>query len=200
MRLDFDIKGLPTPCYVVDEAALVKNLEILKGVSDRTGCGILLAQKAFSMFYFYPLIGRYLDGTASSGLFEAKLGFEAMGKENHIFSPAYFEGEFDEVLRVCDHIVFNSFSQWARFREKALSSGKSFGIRINPECSTQTHGVYDPCAPGSRLGVTPGNFRGDLTGGIEGLHFHTLCEQNADALEKNPRRRRKELRPGTFRG
>ncbi|MGE4483891.1 MAG: carboxynorspermidine decarboxylase [Oscillospiraceae bacterium] len=182
MDLDFDLNALPTPYYTVDEALLVRNLEILKAVSDKTGCRILLAQKAFSMFYFYPLIGRYLCGTAASGLFEAKLGHEALGGETHIFSPAYRDSEFGEITDICDHIVFNSFSQLDKFRGRALGSGRSIGLRINPECSTQEHGIYDPCSPGSRLGVTLKNLQGKDLSGIDGLHFHTLCEQNADAL------------------
>ncbi|WP_195376593.1 carboxynorspermidine decarboxylase [Anaerotruncus rubiinfantis] len=178
-----DFGALPTPCYVVDEALILKNLEILKSVSDRTGCKILLAQKAFSMFALYPLIGRYLSGTTASGLFEAKLGHGEMGGETHIFSPAYRETEFDEILALCDHVIFNSFSQWERFRGKALAAGRKCGIRVNPECSTQGHAIYDPCSPGSRLGVTRENFRPDLLEGISGLHFHTLCEQDSDALE-----------------
>ncbi|WP_368233922.1 carboxynorspermidine decarboxylase [Anaerotruncus rubiinfantis] len=178
-----DFGALPTPCYVVDEALILKNLEILKSVSDRTGCKILLAQKAFSMFALYPLIGRYLSGTTASGLFEAKLGHDEMGGETHIFSPAYKEAEFDEILSLCDHVVFNSFSQWERFRQKALAAGRKCGIRVNPECSTQDHAIYDPCSPGSRLGVTRENFCPDLLDGISGLHFHTLCEQDSDALE-----------------
>ncbi|WP_195276622.1 carboxynorspermidine decarboxylase [Anaerotruncus rubiinfantis] len=178
-----DFGALPTPCYVVDEALILKNLEILKSVSDRTGCKILLAQKAFSMFALYPLIGRYLSGTTASGLFEAKLGHGEMGGETHIFSPAYRETEFDEILALCDHVIFNSFSQWERFQGKALAAGRKCGIRVNPECSTQGHAIYDPCSPGSRLGVTRENFRPDLLEGISGLHFHTLCEQDSDALE-----------------
>ncbi|HEX3040090.1 MAG TPA: carboxynorspermidine decarboxylase [Caproiciproducens sp.] len=182
--MDLDIfHQLPTPCYAVDETLLVKNLEILQGVQERTGCRILLAQKAFSMFSLYPLISRYLFGTTASGLFEARLGQEEMGKENHIFSPAYTDGEFGEILSLCDHIVFNSFGQWMKFKDRALAAGRSCGLRINPECSTQEHAIYDPCAPGSRLGVMARQFRPDLLEGIQGLHFHTLCEQNADALE-----------------
>lgn len=184
MELGFDLNAVETPYYIVDETLLIKNLEILKSVIDRTGCHILLAQKAFSMYSLYPLIGNYLNGTTASGLNEAKLGFEEMGGETHIFSPAYSEKEFDEILRICDHIIFNSFSQWQLFREKALASGKQFGIRINPECSTQDHAIYDPCSFGSRLGVTLENFRPELLDGISGLHFHALCEQNADALVK----------------
>lgn len=182
MELDV-LRQLPTPCYAVDETLLVKNLEILKTVQERTGCRILLAQKAFSMFSLYPLIGRYLCGTTASGLLEARLGREEMGKENHIFSPAYTDGEFGEILSLCDHIVFNSFGQWIKFKDRALAAGRSCGIRINPECSTQEHAIYDPCALGSRLGITARQFRPDLLDGIQGLHFHTLCEQNADALE-----------------
>jgi len=178
-----DFGALPTPCYVVDEALILKNLEILKSVSDRTGCKILLAQKAFSMFALYPLIGRYLSGTTASGLFEAKLGHGEMGGETHIFSPAYRDEEFGEILSLCDHVVFNSFSQWERFGKRALAAGRECGIRVNPECSTQGHAIYDPCSPGSRLGVTRENFRPDLLEGISGLHFHTLCEQDSDALE-----------------
>ena len=174
---------VPTPCYIVDEAKLIRNLELLRNVAERAGCKILLAQKAFSMFAVYPLIGRYLAGTTASSLFEARLGREEMGGETHVFSAAFAESEFDEILRLCDHISFNSFSQWEKYRGRALAAGRSCGIRINPECSTQSHGIYDPCAPGSRLGVTRKNFRPELLEGVEGLHFHTLCEQNSDALE-----------------
>lgn len=182
MTVDFDINALPTPYYVVDERLLIKNLEVLKNVKSKTGCKILLAQKAFSMFSLYPVIANYLDGATASGLFEAKLGYEEMGKENHIFSPAYLDCEFDEILSICDHIIFNSFNQWEKFKDKAINSQKSFGIRVNPECSTQEHGIYDPCSSGSRLGVTKKNFKKDLMTGISGLHFHTLCEQNSDDL------------------
>ena len=173
---------LPTPCYLVDEGLIRRNLEILAGVKERTGCKILLAQKAFSMYALYPLIGKYLDGATASGLFEARLGREEMGKENHIFSPAYQEDEFDEITGLCDHIIFNSFAQLEKFGSQALAAGREIGLRINPECSTQDHAIYDPCSPGSRLGVTAENFRPELLQGVSGLHFHTLCEQDADAL------------------
>ena len=173
---------LPTPCYLVDESLIRRNLEILSSVKERTGCKILLAQKAFSMYALYPLIGKYLDGATASGLFEARLGREEMGKENHIFSPAYREDEFDEITGLCDHIIFNSFAQLEKFGSQALAAGREVGLRINPACSTQDHAIYDPCSPGSRLGVTAENFRPELLQGVSGLHFHTLCEQNADAL------------------
>lgn len=176
---------LPTPCYVIDEELLEKNLKILSGVIERTGCKIILAQKAFSMFAMYPLIGKYLHGTTASGLYEARLGYEEMGKENHVFAPAYRDDEIDEVISICDHIIFNSFSQLERFKEKALKAGKKVGLRINPECSTQDgHDIYDPCSTGSRFGVTLENFQPELLDGVSGLHFHTLCQQNSDDLEK----------------
>ena len=180
--MERSLYSVETPCYVVDERRIMENLDILEQVALQAGCKILLAQKAFSMFSVYPLIGRYLAGTTASGLFEARLGREEMGGETHIYSAAYVEKEFDEILKLCDHISFNSFSQWEKYRNRAIAAEKSCGIRINPQHSTQTHGIYDPCADGSRLGVTRENFRPDLLEGIEGLHFHTLCEQNSDAL------------------
>jgi carboxynorspermidine decarboxylase len=180
-----DIKSLPTPCYVIDEGRLVRNLEILKGVQERTGAKILLAQKAFSCYHLYPLIGEYLAGTACSGLFEARLGHEEMGLENHVFSAAYRESEIDEIIDCCGHIIFNSFTQLDRYRDRVLAAGKKIGLRVNPEFSTQEgHEIYDPCSPLSRLGITARNFRRDDLRGVTGLHFHTLCEQNSDDLER----------------
>lgn len=170
-----------TPSYVLDEAKLLQNLEILKSVQQHTGCKILLAQKAFSMYAVYPMIAKYLSGTTASGLYEAKLGREEFGGEVHIFSPAYREDDFSEIVQNADHIVFNSFAQLKKYQTQCC--GKSIGIRVNPECSTQTHGdIYDPCAPFSRLGVTAAQFDSDAFIGVDGIHFHTLCEQNADAL------------------
>ena len=167
----------------MEENLLRKNLEILKRVREESGAKILLAQKAFSMFHFYPLLREYLDGTTASGIYEAKLGAEEFGKQTHVFSPAYRDSEFTALLEICDHIVLNSFSQWQHFKAQALQSGKSFGLRVNPECSTQEgHVIYDPCAPGSRLGILAKDFEGQDLTGIEGLHFHTLCEQNVDDL------------------
>ncbi|MDQ0230888.1 carboxynorspermidine decarboxylase [Metabacillus malikii] len=175
---------LPTPCYVVDAASIEKNLKILNGVMQRTGAKIVLAQKAFSMTTMYPLIGKYLSGTTASGLYEARLGYEEMGKENHVFAPAYREDEIDEIISICDHIIFNSFSQLEKFKDKALKAGIKVGLRINPECSTQVgHEIYDPCSPGSRFGVKQDDFQPDLLDGVSGLHFHTLCQQNSDDLE-----------------
>ena len=143
---------LRTPCFVVQEGKIRENLEILKEIMNETGCHILLAQKAFSMYSLYPLIGEYLAGATASGLYEARLGYEEMGKENHIFSPAYREEEMDEILKYCDHIVFNSPAQIRKYGGKVRAAGRSIGLRVNPECSTQEgHAIYDPCAPFSRL-------------------------------------------------
>lgn len=177
------INELPTPCYVIDENIIEENCKVLADVMKKTGCHVLLAQKAFSNYALYPLIGKYLSGTTASGLYEARLGKEEMGRENHVFAPAYKDEDMDELVKICDHIVFNSISQLEKHREKCRNV--SIGIRVNPEFSTQDgHEIYDPCGKGSRLGVTANLLRNaDLTG-IDGLHFHTLCEQNSDDLKK----------------
>lgn len=179
-----DFQNVKTPCFVVDEKRLTDNLEILKDVSEKAGCKIILAQKAFSMFYAYPLISKYLAGTTASGLYEARLGKEKFGGETHVFSPAYREDEFEEILKYADDIVFNSPKQVKKYAQKAKDLGKSVGLRVNPECSTQEgHAIYDPCSPGSRLGTTLKNFDESILPFLDGLHFHTLCEQNSDDLE-----------------
>ena len=183
---------LHTPCYVIDRDRLEENLKVLRGVMDRTGCRILLAQKAFSCYAVYPLISQYLCGATASGLFEARLCHEEMpGRENHIFSPAFREEDFPEILSICDHIVFNSIRQLELFGARAKKAGLQVGLRINPQISTQPaeHAIYDPCAKGSRLGVTLDEFRDGMEQNpalfdlLDGLHFHTLCEQNSDDLE-----------------
>ena len=175
---------VPTPAYVIDEGKLVKNLEILKSVQDRTGCKVLLAQKAFSMYATYPLISQYLTGTTASGLYEAKLGREEFGGEVHVFAPAFKDADLEEILEIADHIVFNSERQLRKHVEKCRAAGVSVGLRINPECSTQgDHALYDPCAVGSRFGVRIDQFSEDLLDLVDGLHFHTLCEQNSDDLK-----------------
>ena len=176
--------AVKTPYFLVDEERLVKNLELLKEIQKETGCRILLAQKAFSGFFAYPLMRRYLAGTTASGLCEARLGKEEFGGETHVFSPAYREDEFEELLSYADHFVFNSPAQLRRYAERAKQAGKSVGLRVNPECSTQEgHEIYDPCAPGSRLGTVKEQFDEELLPLLDGLHFHTLCEQNSDDLE-----------------
>lgn len=180
---------LPTPCYIIEEKKLKENGRILAEVSRHTGCKILLAQKAFSNYDCYPLLAPYLAGTEASGLFEARLGAEEMpGKEVHVFCGAYREAEMDELLVYADHIVFNSPNQLKKFGPRAKQAGKSIGLRINPECSTQEgHAIYDPCAPGSRLGTTRAMWDALITEEmialLDGLHFHTLCEQDAEDLE-----------------
>ena len=184
-----NIRALKTPCYVIDEKKLSHNAEVLASVISRTGCKILLAQKAFSNYDFYPLLSGAISGTEASGLYEARLGKEEMPSgEVHVFCAAYRDDEFDELLKYADHIVFNSINQLKKFGVTAKLNGKSVGLRINPECSTQEgHEIYDPCAKGSRLGVTRAVWDNDMTPELlellDGLHFHTLCEQNSDALE-----------------
>ena len=173
-----------TPYFLVDEKRLIQNLELLKKVEEEGPCRILLAQKAFSMFSVYPLIRKYLVGSTASGLYEARLGKEEFGGETHVFSPAYREDEFEELLTYADHLVFNSPSQLRKYSPRARALGKETGLRINPECSTQEgHAIYDPCAPGSRLGTTLEQFEEELLPLLDGLHFHTLCEQDSDDLE-----------------
>jgi carboxynorspermidine decarboxylase len=174
-----------TPCYIVDESLLKKNLEILSLVRKRSGAGIILALKGFAMFSTFPLIKKYLDGVSASSLNEARLGCEEFGKEVHVCAPAYREDEFEELLKYADHIVFNSVPQWNRFKEQLKEDPKvKAGLRINPEHSEVKVPIYDPCSPGSRLGITLREFAMADLDGITGLHFHTLCELNSDSLER----------------
>lgn len=181
-----------TPYFLIDADKLEQNLRVLRGVMDRTGCKILLAQKCFSCYSLYPMISEYLAGATASGLFEARLCHEEMpGAENHIFSPAFQEKDIEEIIRICDHIVFNSPRQLSLYGKRAKDAGLQVGLRINPECSTQEgHAIYDPCAPGSRLGTSLHDFEKALANDdtlitlLDGLHFHTLCEQNSDDLER----------------
>jgi carboxynorspermidine decarboxylase len=187
MGKDIDFSALPSPCYIVDERLLIKNLEVLNSVQERTGASILLALKGFSMFSVFPLVGKYLKGVTSSSLFEARLGYEKMGKEVHAYAPAYIDSEFDELLSYVDHLVFNSFDQWNKYKDKVKnvqSKNIECGIRVNPEYSEIETPLYDPCYDHSRLGVTLSNFRPEDLEGIDGIHFHTLCEQNSDTLER----------------
>ncbi|MCL1858488.1 MAG: carboxynorspermidine decarboxylase [Oscillospiraceae bacterium] len=181
--IDFElIDKIPTPSYVIEEKKIIRNLEILDSVQKQTGCKILLAQKAFSMFALYPLIGKYLKGTTASGLYEAKLGHEYMGGETHIFSPAYPDEEFDEITQICDHIIFNSFEQLNKFKSKIKNN--QIGLRVNPEYSEIEHEIYNPCAKNSRFGVKLNKILKNKNNlkDINGLHFHTMCEQNSDVL------------------
>ena len=183
------LKAIPTPSYVLDEENLIVNLERLKHIQDASGAKVLLAQKCFSTTALYPVIAKYLWGTVASGLYEARLAHEEFHAaeptkklENHVFEPAYRHEDMVELVKMCDHIVFNS---WAQFhKHKELCSGVSIGLRINPECSTQSaaHAIYDPCAPGSRLGIRLEDMPEQLPPEVEGLHMHTLCEQPVDDL------------------
>ena len=177
---------VPTPSYVIFEERLRHNLKILSDVEHDAGAKILLAQKCFSMFYFYPLIEQYLSGTTSSGLHEAQLAAEFFHGENHVYSPAFRADEIDRIAALCDHIVFNSFNQLKKFYYVAKKYNRQIGLRINPEHSTQTHAIYDPCSPTSRLGVRLDEFTKNISelDKIDGLHIHTLCEQNSDALDE----------------
>ncbi len=191
---DLPLFDVPTPYYLIDLRALEDNLRLLKAIMNTADCKILLAQKAFACYPLYPLIGKYLSGTAASGLHEALLGREEMGEDSevHVYSPAFKDSEFDKLLGLADKIVFNSFEQWIKYRDRLLEHNLcgdrqiSPGLRINPGYSEVEQEIYDPAAPSSRLGVSAEQFKNGvkegLFEGIEGIHFHSLCEQNADAL------------------
>ena len=178
-----DYSQVKSPCYVLDEKRLRRNMEILSDIQNRTGVKIICALKGYSFWRSFPIIAEYLPGATASSLNEARLAKEEMGKEVHVFAPAYEDGEIDNILSLADHITFNSFSQWSRFRDKALKAKVSCGIRVNPQFSTVETDLYNPCGKYSRLGVTEAEFKPELLDGIDGLHFHALCEQDADALE-----------------
>ena len=185
----FDTARVPSPCFVVDEVAIEKNLKILARVQQASGAKILMALKAFSMFSLAPLISKYLQGTCASGLHEARLGAEEFGGEVHTFSAAYTEKDLQEILKISHHVVFNSFGQWQRF-QPLIQAAKmhrpelQFGLRLNPLHSEGAVSIYDPCAPGSRLGIPYHEFEGQSLEGIDGIHFHTLCEQAFEPLER----------------
>lgn len=178
-----DYSQVPSPCYVLDESRLRKNMETLDEIQKKTGVKIICALKGYSFWRSFPLIGQYLAGATASSLNEARLAKEEMGKEVHVFAPVYEDDEIDEILSYAGHISFNSFSQWQRFKDKTMKAGVSAGIRVNPQFSTVDTDLYNPCGKFSRLGVTEAEFKPELLDGIEGLHFHALCEQDADALE-----------------
>lgn len=175
-----------TPAYIISESQLEKNLTILKDIKDRTGCKIILAMKAFSAFSTFPLISRYLDGCTASSLHEVKLGHEEFGKEVHVYSPGFKENEIDEIARSVDHIVFNSYSQLHKYKDrvKQINPTIEIALRLNPEHSEVTHSLYNPCSPFSRFGITKAEFKPEELEGIDGFLFHTLCGKNSDALER----------------
>lgn len=178
-------EDVPSPCYIVHTGLLEQNLRRLDSVQQRTGAKIILALKGFAMFSAFPWVRRYLKGTTASSLNEARLGFEEFGGEVHVYAVAYLDHEFDEMLRMASHITFNSFTMWNRFKARALAAARpvEFGLRINPEYSEVKIALYNPCARGSRFGMTASQFEGVSLEGLTGMHFHTLCEQNSDALE-----------------
>ena len=174
--------GIKTPCYICYEELLEKNLKILSYVKEKSGAKILLALKGFAFYHLEPLVSKYLDGCCASGLWEAKLSSEEFRGETHTYSPAYKEDEIDEIIALSEHLVFNSFAQWQKYKSKAYGK-TSCGLRVNPQISCSPVELYNPCGKFSRFGVTKDEFREDLLDGIEGLHFHALCEQGADELE-----------------
>lgn len=186
---NFDARRVPSPCFVVDEAAVERNLQILNRVQRESGAKVLAALKAFSMWSLAPLVSKYLSGTCASGLHEARLGREEYGGEVHVFSAAYTEHDLAEILKIADHVVFNSFGQWQRFQPLLQQAKKDrprlqYGLRINPRHSEGEVAIYDPCAPCSRLGIPLSQFEGQSLEGISGLHFHTLCEQDLEPLKR----------------
>jgi carboxynorspermidine decarboxylase len=173
------IKDVPSPAYVLEEAKLRANLELMKRVQLDAGCTIILALKGFAMWSAFPLVRQYLPGCTASSLYELKLSHDEFQGESHIYSAAYREDEFDEILSMAGHVVFNSVHQWQRFGPKAIAAGRSCGIRVNPGISEVSTDLYNPCFTGSRLGVRPEHLEGEALTGLEGLHMHALCENLA---------------------
>ena len=180
------ISQIPSPCYVLEEELLRKNLLLIKSIKERAGVNIILAFKAFAMWKAFPIIREYIPYSTASSIFEARLAYEEMGNPAHTYSPAYTEADFPVIMKYSSHITFNSLSQFERFYPMIAANGNriSCGIRINPEFSTVETDLYNPCASGSRLGVICSQFSGKLPAGIEGLHFHTHCESSSCDLEK----------------
>ena len=185
-QLSFDPLDFPSPCYVCDLGLLRKNLDVIAGVRERTGCKILLALKGFAMFSTFPLISNYLQGICASSPHEARLGKEEFGGEVHVYAPAYSDEDMEELLPLANHISFNSIKQWQRYKKKVLAGDRSIrcGLRINPQYSEVEVEIYNPCSPNSRLGIRLEELDGHDLNGISGLHFHTMCEQNSDTLER----------------
>jgi carboxynorspermidine decarboxylase len=184
--LPIDYTRIPSPCYVIDEVRFRQNLNLIRSVSERSGAEIILAFKGFAMWGVFPVLREYVSGAAASSADEARLCFEEVGSGAHTYSPVYSENDFDKILEFSSHITFNSLNQFTKFRERvgAFPRKRSVGLRINPEFSEISHGLYNPCSPGSRLGVTADDLSGGLPDGIEGLHFHVLFESDSFALEK----------------
>lgn len=182
--MSLDINRVPTPCYVLEEEKLLANLALMERVQQESGGHIILALKGYAMWSTFPLVREFLQGCTASSLNEALLASQEFGREVHVYAPAYTEAEMPRILELADHLSFNSFSQWRRFRSQALAAGVSCGIRVNPQVNEVETDMYNPCGSTSRLGVVPEEFRGDELEGIEGLHFHALCECGADSLQR----------------
>lgn len=182
-----DFNKIPSPCYVMEENLLRRNLKLIKGVKDEAGVNIILAFKAFAMWKAFPIVREYIPYSTASSKFEARLAFEEMGSPAHTYSPAYTDADFDDILRYSSHVTFNSLSQYEHFypKVKAYEGGKvSCGLRVNPEYSEVETELYNPCAPGTRMGIVNDLLGDKLPEGIEGLHFHSLCESSSYDLEK----------------
>ena len=184
--MPIDFKQIPTPSFVLEEKLLIRNLELIQSVATRADVKIIMALKGFAMYSVFPIINKYVPATTASSINEARLAFEEFGEEVHAYAPAYLEDEIEEWMKYCQHITFNSFNQYNKYIDKVKNSGKDIhcGIRINPEYAEVSTDLYNPCVPGSRLGVRSNEFGATLPEGITGLHFHTLCESNSFSLEK----------------
>jgi len=182
--MSLDISQVPTPCYVLEEEKLLANLATMERVQRESGGHIILALKGYAMWSTFPIIREVLQGCTASSLNEVRLASEEFGREVHVYAPAYVPDEFPHILEMANHVSFNSFAQWRQYRELALPAGVSCGIRVNPQVSEVEVDMYNPCGSTSRLGVTPEEFQPNELEGIEGLHFHALCECGADSLER----------------
>jgi carboxynorspermidine decarboxylase len=189
--MPIDYTDIPSPCFVLDESLLRKNLELIDSVQKAAGCNIILALKGFSMYSVFPIVKEYLRGATASSLNEIRLINDYMGKKAHTYMPAYLDAEFEDVMNRSSHLTFNSLGQWERFRERVSEfknvnsvDSLSCGIRVNPQYSEVETDMYNPCVPGSRLGVTRDKLPDTLPEGIDGIHFHTLCENDSFTLER----------------
>lgn len=175
---------VPSPCFVLDEKKFRQNLELIQYVKNQANVEIILAFKAFAMWSVFPIVREYIPCSTASSLAEARLAFEEMGSPAHTYAPAYTDKEFDEIMQYSSHITFNSIFQFEKFYPRTQFYNISCGLRINPEFSDVGTDLYNPCSPGSRLGITAENLKDGLPAGVEGLHFHTLCESNSFDLER----------------
>ncbi len=186
-KISIDPDKIPSPCFVLVERLLIKNLELLNNIQKEAGIKVLCAFKGYAMWSTFPILRHYLSGATASSMNEAILCYKAYGEKAHLCAPVYMESEFDKITNISSHITFNSFSQFEKFGEVAHEKGLNIGLRINPEYSEIKTDIYNPCVPGSRLGIVAEEFPNHLPEQISGLHFHTLCEQNADVFERTLR-------------